>query len=346
MGRVVLVCLDAEPAAPTCALTSALAGALARVGLACDAELLGATDAGQGVPALLQRLAGARYVALVITRAWQEHPFALAPLLGALTEMAQARPGHRPFLLPLRLEPCPIPHALAHLQHADLFASGGIERIVERLAEDLRLFTDVRDGSTYPTVTLGGRIWLARNLAYDLDADGVSWPARPAGGGAAPGRLYSWRGAHVACPPGWHLPTETEWRDLALDAGGYRDMDAGYPREGVSVGKPEQAFDALTRGGRSGFDAELAGVRTASGSFEEAGRIGAYWTGTAHQYDTLQSDFAGLVRTAWMYIFYTLGGRVQLRRDHELPLVHSSAPLDQRWGLSVRCVRDRDGGVA
>ncbi len=334
-----VLCLDAEHAARV----KALADALERIGLTCAVYLLDESSDAKGGPAVLQTLGTARYVALGISAAWAgSSSTALAPVLQALTEMALSRPPERPFLLPLRLEPCPVPEALAHLQHVDLFAPEGVERLTERLDYDLRLFTDQRDGVTYPTVQIGGKTWLARNLDYDLDAHGVSWPVQPRARGLARGRLYTWEGARIACLHGWHLPTDAEWRDLALAVGGYRDMDEGYPGEGASVGKPEQAFDVLMRGGRSGFDAQLAGVRTADGAFEENGRTGAYWTSTAYEYNRLQSDFMGPVRSAWVYVFYTLSGQVQLRRDNELRVVHSSSPLDQRWGLSVRCVRDSD----
>lgn len=328
-----MICLNAEDSAHT----QGLVRALERVGLICtELSVAQSVDA----EAKFERaIAESRYVVLGLSQAWASALISDRQWQ-ALDSAAMDKPIDRPFLVPARLEPCEVPPALAHLQHVDLFDPKAVDRLAAHLEQDSLLFTDLRDSQTYPTVKIGAQTWLARNLDYDLDAQSGSWPGLSAASGTPWGRLYTWEAARVACPDGWHLPTDAEWRDLATQCGGYRDMDQGYPREGVSVGRPEQGFDVLLRGGSIGFEAQLAGVRNADGVFEGRGRTGAYWSNSTYDYTTLLNYGSVLVRSAWVYVFYTLGGRVQLRRDHELPIAGSGSPLSRDWGLSVRCVRD------
>ncbi|MBE0646229.1 MAG: hypothetical protein IH596_00425, partial [Bacteroidales bacterium] len=91
--------------------------------------------------------------------------------------------------------------------------------------------TDPRDGKQYPTVQIATQCWMAANLNYGTQISGsVSQrdncinekycynnnPALCAQGSV----LYQWdevmayrsaEGLQGFCPPGWHLPAETEW---------------------------------------------------------------------------------------------------------------------------------------
>ncbi len=91
---------------------------------------------------------------------------------------------------------------------------------------------DIRDGRAYRTVTLGGQTWMAENL--DHAVDNSWWYENSADSGAKYGRLYTWAAAMAlddscnrvdcmdqvvarhqgACPLGWHVPTDAEWRRL------------------------------------------------------------------------------------------------------------------------------------
>jgi uncharacterized protein (TIGR02145 family) len=337
MEEAIVLCLNATDSARAIALVQSLES----IGLMTTVIELAPFFRDVGAETKLHlAAAGARYVALGLSAEWfAGSESAVGRCLQVLGEAAMLKTPERPFLVPVRLEPCEVPAALAHLQHIDLFESSSADRLAKYLESDLLLFTDSRDGQIYPTVKIGTRIWLARNLDYDLSPPGGSWPVLA--GSAVPwGCLYTWESARAACPVGWHLPSDQEWRELALGCGGYRDMDEGYPGTGVSRGHPEKAFDVLMRGGSSGFDAQLSGVRTIEGAFEERGRTGAYWTSTGYEYTTQLNYSSALVQTAWVYVFYTLSGQVQVRRDYELPIFRSALPLNKRWALSVRCVRD------
>jgi len=92
------------------------------------------------------------------------------------------------------------------------------------------LLTDVRDGKTYKTSLVGGKCWMAQNLAYGTIIDGQTTPQTdncinekyclPADATCSQyGGLYQWdelmryastTGNQGVCPPEWHVPTEAE----------------------------------------------------------------------------------------------------------------------------------------
>ena len=80
------------------------------------------------------------------------------------------------------------------------------------------ILTDSRDGQTYRTVKIGNQVWMAENLNYETAnsycyKDSVSNCTKY-------GRLYTWAAAKIACPSGWHLPTEVEFKELVATVGG------------------------------------------------------------------------------------------------------------------------------
>ena len=100
-------------------------------------------------------------------------------------------------------------------------------------------FTDVRDGHVYKTAKIGNQVWMAENLLYKHEEDGVnsifdySW--NEASGGieaGCPAKGYfvldgiTFENCPMAmpaqglCPDGWRLPTADDFKTLVEFAGG------------------------------------------------------------------------------------------------------------------------------
>lgn len=171
-------------------------------------------------------------------------------------------------------------------------------------------FIDPRDGTIYETIELRRQTWMAENLHYD--AAGESWfydndPEK----GAQYGKLYTWQGAKRACPPGWRLPSDAEWRKMALQFGGIRDDNENN--------NSAAAYHALIASGNSNFGALLAGKRRPTGSFFDLGVTGDYWSSTE-----LNSE------DAWLISFNSETDQL-LHYDYSKSL-----------GASCRCIKDAE----
>ena len=125
------------------------------------------------------------------------------------------------------------------------------------------------------------------------------------------GRLYTWESAAKACSllgSGWRLPTDDEWRQMSKRYGGVR---------GDSESDGQAAYEALLKGGVSGFNVVLGGNREPDGAYARIEEHGFYWTAT-------ESDKGH----AWFYNFGRGGGFLNR---------HSGG--DKSMAVSVRCVK-------
>jgi uncharacterized protein (TIGR02145 family) len=93
-------------------------------------------------------------------------------------------------------------------------------------------FTDPRDGQEYYTVNIGEQTWFAQDLRYYISDTGCI-----ALDSYNSGYIYNWNSAIIACPDGWHLATDDDWKELEafigmsageLDEFGPRGTDEGY----------------------------------------------------------------------------------------------------------------------
>lgn len=185
-------------------------------------------------------------------------------------------------------------------------------------------FTDPRDNETYATVTVGNQTWLAENLRYDGVLSWVNPTSDP-----IYGRFYSFLVAQLACPSGWHLPTDSEWNILEENlgcAGIYGNVNDIYSR-GDHGTHMKSTFGWLNDGNgtnRTGFNAFPAGAYlVADGLVFDTGFLGQFWTATT-------SPDSGYQNEAWVREFSYEGGAVT--RTWE---------LRKKWnGRSCRCVQD------
>lgn len=82
-------------------------------------------------------------------------------------------------------------------------------------------FTDARDGKEYKWTKIHWDTWMAENLNYHGNAvNAVCYSNRDADCEQY-GAHYSWADAQLACPDGWHLPTEIEWSGMLEFTGGW-----------------------------------------------------------------------------------------------------------------------------
>lgn len=196
---------------------------------------------------------------------------------------------------------------------------------------------DPRDGQVYPTIKIGDQCWMGTNLNIGHMIEGANNQLDTAViekycYGDDPencdrfGGLYQWNqvmgytteeGAQGICLPGWHVPSDEEWKTLemalgmsenAVNMGGFR---------GVGIG------DALKEGGSSGFEALMGGARNNWGGWQfiEGSDIefGYFYTSTEGENPN----------NAY---------RRCLRKDHSAVGRYSTWP--KMFGLSLRCVKD------
>ncbi len=146
----------------------------------------------------------------------------------------------------------------------------------------------------------GGPTWLGENLDIEVED---SWCYNKPKNCEEYGRLYTWKAAQEACRQlgnGWRLPTDEEWLLSRKNLGGNAD-----------------AYEALIKGGSTGFDAVLGGYRTPDGSFDNLNIYGNFWSGT-------EKD----AQSSWYYYFSNISG--SLRRNFH----------DKDYGNSCRCIKD------
>jgi len=162
-------------------------------------------------------------------------------------------------------------------------------------------FIDERDGNEYTWVQIGEQTWMAENLAYlpsvnspssdssteplyyvyNYDGTDVSI-AKAMDHYSSHGALYNWPAALIACPEGWHLPSDEEWKqmekslgmaDEELDKTSFRGIE-----EGIQLKSPLGWIDDVSGTNSSGFAAIPAGYRFTAFNWMGAGL--AWWTST------------------------------------------------------------------
>ncbi|MBO7481948.1 MAG: hypothetical protein J6T63_07565 [Bacteroidales bacterium] len=212
-------------------------------------------------------------------------------------------------------------------------------------------YTDTRDKSTYKVIEIGNKVWMAENLrylpavspsgnlsiddynkakyyVYGYDGNSVD-EAKATQEYKVFGVLYNMTAAKKACPAGWHLAKDSEWKSLEKALGmsgkqikdiGNRGDDQGQRMAGdtslwFSYGQVK--FKSGPAFGSSGFMALPAGFLGANGKFLNMGTKARFWTST--EYCDGFSYFRSIGITS-----------LSVYRNND----------DDRCAMSVRCVKD------
>ena len=150
------------------------------------------------------------------------------------------------------------------------------------------------------------------------------------------GGLYQWdemmqyttqQGTQGICPPGWHLPTNEEWKVLegGVDSQygiGDSEWEKSYNWRGYDAGTNLKTnsgwYDNRDGTDLLGFSALPGGYRYGSVDFRNLGSHGSWWSAT--KYDINSGAWGRRLRYDW--------DKVYSANDHA------------KGGSSVRCVRE------
>jgi len=120
----------------------------------------------------------------------------------------------------------------------------------KKTGESANTLIDARDKQTYWTTKIGKQVWMAENLNYE--AAGSKCYSYDPDNCQKYGRLYHWETAMKACPKGWHLPSDAEWKTLTNFVGGSstagKKLKSKSGWEDNGNGTDEYGFSALPSG--------------------------------------------------------------------------------------------------
>ncbi len=188
------------------------------------------------------------------------------------------------------------------------------------------------DGNSYPTVAIGGQIWMAENLKVSRYRNGDSiprlksdkeWKNSKEGGWCyyendsannnAYGKLYNWNAMNDRrglCPEGWHVPARDEFQKLIDYSGG--NAVAGAALKTAALWQMPGEIESRN----IGFNAKPGGARYYSGVFYYLGYFAGFWTSTEGNRDFGWSCYLDINSKA---VFQFFG---------------------KNTGFSCRCIRD------
>ena len=161
---------------------------------------------------------------------------------------------------------------------------------------------------------------MAENLAFDAGSGCWAYDNNESNV-ATYGRLYNWEAAKAACPSGWHLPTDDEWKQMEMAIGMSQSEADDTSYRGTNEGSKLKATSGWYSNGNGtddyGFSALPSGIRFNLGGFFIIATNGYWWSAT----ETNSSS-------AWYR-----------RLNYTSPTIPRNN-VDKEYGYSVRCVRD------
>jgi uncharacterized protein (TIGR02145 family) len=202
-------------------------------------------------------------------------------------------------------------------------------KVVSKLPE-YREFMDIRDGNSYKTIKIGNQIWMAENFryillesshklnegfyVYDYNGDNLD-EAISTKHYKDYGCLYNLKALRLACPIGWHIPTDHEWSLLIYNLGG-SDIAVRKLISDIGWDNPQKIAT-----NESGFSA-LPGGQRFFGKFTGLNSDGYWWSST--------SPKGFKVATAGMFWHI----------DFIKYIVDSSLGLPSSTFYSIRCIKN------
>jgi len=142
--------------------------------------------------------------------------------------------------------------------------------VIKKDANPAGLLRDSRDNQQYETVKIGELWWMAENLNYET-SNSSCYNLQKTNCDLY-GRLYTWDAAVNACPTGWHLPTDDEWKNLEME------LELTPSEANLTGYRGDYLKDLLLPKGGSGFNLLWAG--TWSNSYINLGSQAYFWTQT------------------------------------------------------------------
>lgn len=185
------------------------------------------------------------------------------------------------------------------------------------------VLTDIRDGKTYPIVTIGNLKWFKSNLAYETPN---SWCAQHGrGSNCNDGNFYYYNDLTNVCPEGWRLPS---WDDIDTTVKLIM-LKHNISLDSLHYKNSELNRNSVTVTGINLMNSELDLEFKATG-WVQGKRKRSWRTGQANFFiiDSKTKD-----STTHIHIFKT--GYV--KHGHDFNIIDK--PRKQRR-LSVRCIKD------
>jgi uncharacterized protein (TIGR02145 family) len=139
------------------------------------------------------------------------------------------------------------------------------------------MFRDSRDGNEYRITTIGNQVWFAENLNYNDNTNGSKCYDNQDSNCDSFGRLYNWEAAKLACPSGWHLPSNEEWDRLYRYADGTNGTSSPY--NSPTAGKYLKATSGWYSNGNGEDTYGFAALPEGSGN---ASTYGRWWSASEY----------------------------------------------------------------
>ena len=184
--------------------------------------------------------------------------------------------------------------------------------------------TFVYGGQEYNTIQIFSQCWMKESLNFETEN---SWCVYNDPEYCDEyGRLYLWEATVGLCPPGWHLPSDDEWRILeGVTDSQYGIMDPVWEQSGgwrgFDSGTNLKSTSGWIYGGNGtdlyGFDAKPGGYQLPNGNNGAATIEVGFWTSTEYENETAWHRFLQFSKIG-VYRY----------------------PFEQEWGLYVRCLKD------